>query len=238
MFGKKEDDKTATALVEQTSNIDEIMAKDAKDRVGQIDFANTGKVVEVPMNDPAAPKKTGAAAIIDEVHKQAVVATVQNSEDVRNRVLKQAEKSIDNELQSIDQENIKRLQATTYDANKDACSNYGINSDVPLWQIRLMKIGSSFWFIIYWIVATLIICPINVFCKGLKAFIKQSWLVVIVGVILYLLVTVGIPLIVAICNKYGVQIQGWFSPITTQPVVDQIVEDPEVIVEGLARFIA
>lgn len=203
----KQQQEQSTALAE-TSN-------DVKERVGIIDFAHTGHGVEVPMNDPAAPKKTGAAAIIDEVHKQAVVATVQNSENVRNRVLKQAEKSIDNELQSIDQENIKRLQATTYDANKDACSNYGINSDVPLWQIRLMKIGSAFWFIIYWIVATVLICPINVFCKGLKSFIKQSWLVIIVGVLLYLLVAVGVPFIVAVCSKYGVEIRGWFQPDKT-----------------------
>lgn len=141
---------------------------------------------------------TEAAKLIGDAHKQAIVATIQNKEEVQERVLNQAEKSIDNELKSLEQENIQRLQKTTYDANKEACSNYGINNDVPLWQINLMRMGSAVWFVIYWIVASLIICPINVFCKGLKAFIKQGWLVLIIGVILYLVIAVGVPFLITI----------------------------------------
>ena len=106
--------------------------------------------------------------IIGEIHKQAVIEQVKNSEEVQKRVLDQAEKSIDNELESLNQEGIARKQETTYNANKEACKNYGIDSSVPLWQIRLMKVGSAVWFVIYWVIASLIICPINVFAKGLK----------------------------------------------------------------------
>ena len=146
--------------VSDLTSLDEIKAELAKEQatqnktdLGQVNFnltATPENKTQVPTEAaPPIPGNVETQKLIGEAHKQAIIATIQNKDDVKEKVLEQAEKSIDNELKSLEQENIARLQQTTYDANKEACSNYGINSNVPLWQVRLMKIGSAIWFVIY-----------------------------------------------------------------------------------------
>lgn len=141
--------------------------------------------------------------LVAALHSQAIVSSVENSEEFQAKFITQAKKSIDNELESLDQENIKRRQQTTYDANAEACKNYGINADVPLWQIRLMKFGSGVWFVVYWLFATFTIAPISIFFKGIQSFIKSSWLVFIFALLSYLLIVVGIPLLLALLGAIG-----------------------------------
>lgn len=134
-----------------------------------------------------------ASKIINEIHKAGVIHVAQTDENVKEQFQTQAKKTVQNELDTIEQENLTRRQKATYNANEDACRNYGIESSVPLWEIKLMKIGSAFWFVIYWIFASLTICPVSVFCKGIKAFIKHTWLALLFALIAYLIIVVGIP---------------------------------------------
>lgn len=134
--------------------------------------------------------------MIEEIHKTAIISEVNENQAIKSKFIEQAQRTVDNELESINQENITRRQKTTYDANKEACRNYGIDESVPLWQIKFMKIGSGIWFIIYWVFATLTIAPINIFFKGIKSFIKTSWVVFIFALICYLIIVVGIPLMI------------------------------------------
>ena len=59
-----------------------------------------------------------------------------------------------------------------------------------------MKIGAGAWFIIYWLFSTLTIAPINIFFKGIKAFIKNNFIVFVFAVMCYLIIVVGIPLLI------------------------------------------
>jgi hypothetical protein len=144
--------------------------------------------------------KNEAQEIVGEIHKAAIVETVKSSEEVQKKVVDQAKKSIENELEALEYENTTRKQRTAYDANKEACRNYGIDDSVPTWQVRLMKVGSGFWFVIYFLFASITIAPINIFFKGINAFIKNNYIVFIFAVIAYLLIVVGIPLII---SQYG-----------------------------------
>ena len=139
--------------------------------------------------------------IIKELHNAAIVHQVREDEETKERFLDQAKKSVANELESLNQENITHLQKTTYDANADACKNYGVEESVPIWEIRLMKAGSAFWFVIYWFFASVTICPISVFTKGIRAFIKSTWLAITVAVIAYLIIAVGIPVLITWINS-------------------------------------
>lgn len=139
--------------------------------------------------------------IIKDLHNAAIVHQVREDEETKERFLEQAKKSVENELESLNQENITHLQKTTYDANADACKNYGVEESVPIWEIRLMRAGSAFWFVIYWVFASVTICPISVFTKGIRAFIKSTWLAVVVAVLAYLIIAVGIPVIIAWANS-------------------------------------
>lgn len=147
--------------------------------------------------------------IIDTLHKVAVVQEIQNNEETQQEIVQQAKKSIKNRLKEIDNDNNGKAQKSSYNANQEACKAYGIENNVPVWQVRLMRFGHSIWFIIYWLFATITICPINVFVKGLKAFIKNTWLVIILAVLCYLLITFGIPFLIA---RLGIQ------PQPTEPI--------------------
>lgn len=139
--------------------------------------------------------------ILEEVHKAAIVAEVQNNDETKEKIMAQAQKTIDQSIQELDNKNNLKVQQAMYDANKEACRCYGIEDTVPTWEVRMMKVGHGVWFVIYFIFATLTFCPINVFVKGIKSFIKNAWLAVLVGVICYLVIVLGIPLILSYLKK-------------------------------------
>ena len=143
------------------------------------------------------PSIQSSELLIGNIHKAAIISEVESNENIKDKFIKQAQKSVSNELFSINQENTVRKQKVSYDANVEACRIYGINNHVPLWQINLMKIGSSFWFIIYFIFATITIAPINVFFSGIKHFIKKNYVVFIFAIVCYLLVVIGLPLLIS-----------------------------------------
>lgn len=136
------------------------------------------------------------SSLISELHKQAIATVVSNDSETKKHLLDKAKKSVKNEFEALEQESLNRKQQNTYNANEEACKNYGISKSVPLWQIQMMKIGSSFWFVIYFIIASFTIAPISVFFKGIKSFIKQTWLAIVFAILMYLIIGVAIPLLI------------------------------------------
>jgi len=143
-------------------------------------------------------KKNEAQEVVGEIHKAAIVKAVLEDEVIRNEIVTQAMKTIGYELKALNQENITRTQKATYDANKEACKNYGIDDSVPTWQIKLMKVGSGFWFVIYFIFASFTIAPINVIFTGIQSFIKSQWLVLVLAVLCYLIIVAVIPTLIVL----------------------------------------
>lgn len=133
--------------------------------------------------------------LLQAMQAQAMSKVVQEDEETRKMLLDSAKETVKNEFKGMEQKSLVKKQEATYDANSEACRNYGIDKAVPLWQIKIMKIGSAFWFMIYFIVATFTVAPIMVFFKGIKSFIKQTWLAVIFAIITYLIFAVVIPLL-------------------------------------------
>ena len=124
--------------------------------------------------------------LLEEVHKAALVAEVKNNDETKNKIMQQAQKTIDQNIQEIDNKNNLKVQQAVYDTNKEACRCYGIEDSVPTWEVKMMAIGHAIWFVIYFIFASLTFCPINVFVKGIKSFVKNAWLAILFGVVCYL----------------------------------------------------
>jgi len=160
---------------------------------------NTSDIFAVKKEDDNK-SSSQAKKLVGQLHDAAVMETVKIDEDIQTKFKSQAKKSIETELDVIDQELKTREQVATYNANDEACKIYGINNAVPTWQIKLMRVGSGFWFIIYWVFATLTIAPINVFFKGIKAFIKNTYVVFIFALLSYLIIVVGIPILIKLLN--------------------------------------
>jgi hypothetical protein len=172
------------------------MEENKKHEIAEMMKQELGKKEQqpVPKNEPR--DKSEAQEIVGEIHKAAIVETVKSSEQVQKKVVEQAQKTIDNELESLEYENKTRKQKVAYDANKEACRNYGIDDSVPTWQVQLMKVGSGFWFVIYFLFATITIAPVNIFFKGINAFIKNNYIVFVFAILAYLIIVVGIPVLI------------------------------------------
>ena len=139
-------------------------------------------------------EKKDTSEVIEKLQQEALLHAVKTDKATQEKLLDNAKKSAENEFYAMEQKSIAKKQEATYNANEEACKNYGIDKAVALWQIKLMKIGSAIWFILYFIIATFTIAPIMVFFKGIKSFIKQTWLAVIFA-LLYLVFAVLIPLL-------------------------------------------
>jgi len=172
------------------------MEEEKKHEIAEMMKQELGKK-DPPKEVQELPKeKSEAQEIVGEIHKAAIVETVKSSQQVQKKVVEQAQKTIDNELESLEYENKTRKQRVAYDANKEACKNYGIDDSVPTWQVQLMKVGSGFWFVIYFLFATVTIAPVNIFFKGINAFIKNNYVVFVFAILAYLIIVVGIPLLI------------------------------------------
>ena len=139
--------------------------------------------------------------LLAEVHKAAIVAEVKNNDETKGKIMDQAKRTIDQSIQELDNKNNLKVQNAVYNANSEACRCYGIEDSVPVWQVKLMAAGHAVWFVIYFIFASVTFCPINVFVKGIKSFVKNAWLAVLFGVICYLVIVIGIPLILSLVKK-------------------------------------
>ena len=144
--------------------------------------------VEVP--------KSRTEIIVKELHDRGLIQFVEGNEEVQTKIMLQVAKSIDIELSKIDSKGTNEAQNEAYCANKESCKNYGVDAAVEQWKIKMMKIGSGFWFIMYFIIASFTIVPVSVVTRGINTFIKRSWLSIIIAVIIYLFITVGLPLLI------------------------------------------
>jgi hypothetical protein len=161
----------------------------------------TPEVKESQVSDGLNRTKKSSEEVGDmvaDIFKQGVVHVVSTDQGVQNEILGTAKKAVKDKVGAISSQTTKEAQESAYDANQDACENYGIMRDVPLWKIALMKAGSAFWFIIYFIFASVTVAPITIFLKGLVGVIKQVWLAAIVAIFFYLAIAVGLPLILSI----------------------------------------
>ena len=153
--------------------------------------------VKEPISDRALSQTQKSSEAVGEmvtdIFKQGVVHVVANDAEIQERIIGTAKKAVEDKVDAISDQTTKEAQVSAYDANSDACENYGIMKDVPKWKINMMRAGSAFWFIIYFIFASLTVAPITIFVKGLVGVIKQVWLAVVVAILFYLVVAVGIP---------------------------------------------
>lgn len=168
----------------------------------KVSFSPTVKKKDEVVSELQDAKQGSAVAgeMVNDVFKQGVVHVVSNNEGVQAQILDTAEKVVKNKAEAIANQTTKEAQMSALEVNRDACENYGISKDVSLWKVGLMKAGSAFWFIVYFIIASVTIAPITVFMKGLLGSIKKIWLAIIISIIFYLFIVVGIPLLIKLTN--------------------------------------
>lgn len=137
--------------------------------------------------------------LVDDSMTAAAIGELKD-EEFQTEIKDKARKGMRNEINRVGNQLIKEEQDSAYDANKEACEDFGMEGGRPTWQIKMMKIGSGIWFAIYYIIAMLTITPISVFSRGLRHFFKRDWIVIALAVFIWLIVILS-PLIGYGINK-------------------------------------
>jgi len=121
--------------------------------------------------------------------------------NVQDRLNKQAQKTVENSLDTIDKKIQRQQQDANFKANEAACNSYGIEKTCPIWLTKVMRAGYNFWSLIYSIIAFLTIVPVNIFFQGISHFIKKNWIALLLALFIYLVLFVALPII---CSYFGI----------------------------------
>jgi len=158
--------------------------------------------ITVPKNifhkkQPEAEKEeiSKTELIVKELHDQGLIEFVEENVEVQSRIMKQVDRSINMELSKIDSRGKKESQEAAYDANKEACKYYGVSDSVEEWKINMMKGGSAFWFVVWFIISSISFTPIAIVADKINNFIKWYWLSLTLTIIIFVFVVIGLPLL-------------------------------------------
>lgn len=146
-----------------------------------------GKTVPVPPPTMEAP--SGDLDEISLTAKQAINAGAINSlqdKDMQDKIKSTSRGFLEHKINSIGNQLTKEEQESAYDVNAEACDNVGINRGSEKWAIGCAKISDRFWKAVWLTVSFFTVTPINNFAKGLKKFFKNSWLIIILSIIIWL----------------------------------------------------
>jgi len=140
---------------------------------------------------------TDTEKVLNAVTNQTALELIKTDANVALQVETQAKEQIGTHLEIQKIKTIQKKTEATFDTRKNACRVYGVEDSVPAWQQKLMAIGSGVWFVIYFIIASVTIAPISTFALKLNVIFKKTWIAIVVAVIVYLLIAVVTPVILA-----------------------------------------
>lgn len=131
--------------------------------------------------------------MIEKVNQSAVIHTIRTNEEVQKIVLDSAEEQVRSELEIKRNQQMVKVVKATYNANKDACENLGLDDEGrPMWQIRIAKLINNFWFIIWAIISSITITPVIFFLKRIGTQVKSIKVTWILSILFYVIIITGI----------------------------------------------
>lgn len=180
----------------------------------QTDFDRSPSIKEVfniTVNDLEDHKVTRADIenqtdkMLEKVSQTAIKHTITNGEKIQKDILNSAEDEIRASLEVKKSKNQLKVVRASYDANKDACENLGLDSEGrPMWQIRVAKIINDFWFIVWALISAVTLTPIIFILKRVGTQVKSAKLTWILTFSFYLLIMfLMFMIIIAIWNSTG-----------------------------------
>lgn len=188
--------------------IDEELARQKADMLSQISgvkparqpmspFKSGDSTVPVDSGAPAAQplpppdlthKGTGAIdSLVGDALEAGAIGSLQDP-DFQQNIKEKSKGFLQQGVNKIGNQLTKDEQETAYDANSEACDNVGINKGSPKWAIDWARFENNLWTGIWLIVSFVTVLPINVFSKGLKKFFKNSWVALVLAIVIWALI--------------------------------------------------
>lgn len=131
-----------------------------------------------------------ANEVVAEVFGQAVVHTVANDEGIQEKLLGTAKTVVENKAEVLANRAEKESKASFIDKHSDACSCFGYDETTTAkFHVKVM---ASWIFVLNTIyiftVGFFIVSPITFILRKLKVVIKQTWLAIILALLIYFLI--------------------------------------------------
>lgn len=150
-----------------------------------------------------ALKETKVVDVVRAVQNKQALELAEQDDTVKNQIAESAKQSIDNSMEVVANENASQLNKSYFERYQTASKMYGFKEERPKWQQKMMVVGSSIWFVIYFVLASVTVCPLSVFFDVFKNIFKKGWLSFIISIIAYLFLTIGLPLLTNLVGKNG-----------------------------------
>lgn len=179
---KTEDVVTEENLVEPNNEPMPVVQSEAVQEFNALKGATTGETINALKN-------------------KEVMNLFKTDDEIKNKITESAKQDIQDNIDINNQDNKNKKAKKKFEGNKEACKIYGVEDTVPLWQQALMSIGSAFWFVIYFVVATLTIAPISTFTMKLNTIFKKLWVSIVLAVVIYVAVVLTLPILMSILGK-------------------------------------
>lgn len=171
----------------------ELATVDEKPAVPTIEF---GKSEEQTVNPPAVVEKDKATELVESAFNQAIVNRVVENQDVQDELLNSADTVIHNKLNAIKARADQEDKETHFNNKKNACECFGYNeTTTEKWAVNVMNFWHNIMTIIWMFIGFFTFAPITFVAKKITVIFKKSWIAVTIAIILYLFITVGIPLL-------------------------------------------
>jgi hypothetical protein len=136
--------------------------------------------------------------MVEKVHQSAVMHTVKNNDNVQKKVLQSAEEEVLSSIEIKKNKQQLRVVRATYNANKDACENLGLDeAGRPMWQITIAKVINNFWFVVWALISFFTLTPIIFFLKRIGTQVKSAKLKWLLAFLFYIMILFLLFLLIA-----------------------------------------
>lgn len=144
---------------------------------------------EIPFKTPPPVTKSdtvSAGDMVEQAFNIAVVETVRNDKTVQSELLEGAEKIIHNKTSEIKARAEMEEKEAHFNNKKGACECFGYNeTTTEKWAVSIMGFWHNIITAIWIVLGMFTFAPITFVAKKISVIIKNTWLAVIVAIVIY-----------------------------------------------------
>lgn len=182
-------------LVKELQEVKEKSESQSKGFFSDIDFTNDSSKTPV-----VTDKKE---ELVNSMFQSAVVAEVKQNQDLKDQVLQTAHHFVSTKMDTTKTQTETENSIAKVKKDEDAVSCYGMPSDKPIskWALAWMRFGYNIMLGLYILVASFTVMPIIFLVKKINVGIKQTKWAILLGILLYVLIGIVVPLTIGLTNK-------------------------------------
>lgn len=171
-------------------------------------IAERKAVAEVPaikFNNPAPTDSVSAndkaSQLVESAFGQAIVARVNENQDIQEELLNSADTVVRNKLNAIKSRADAEDKEAHFNNKKGACECFGYNeTTTEKWAVNTMNVWHNIMTAIWLFIGFFTFAPVTFIAKKIAVIFKKAWLAVLLAVIIYLAVIL-VPLLTGLLTK-------------------------------------